>query len=87
MPDVCGEHSRYVQEIGELKGLMEAQKARDVRIEKMLSDIYEKLNSSNVNTAEFKGRIFGGIAVFMAVAMIAGIVGGFIKGAIEHAIK
>lgn len=78
MPEHCEDHTRLVEDTGEIKATLKAQGERLRFIEATVKDIYDKINSNNQRDAYFKGRIAGGIAVIMGMAAIAGTVGAFI---------
>lgn len=84
MPEHCEDHTKLVEDVGELRGTLlsslSSQGKRIESIESMVKDIYEKVNSGNVNNAYFKGRVSGGVAVLITLS-------GLVSAAVAYFIK
>lgn len=82
--DQCTEHGDMMMSLGEIKGSLAALKESHnngmSEIRGYVKDIYEKVNTTGVTNAEFKGRIGGGVAALVAAGTVAGAVGGWIIG-------
>lgn len=82
-PGICSEHMEQTKEIAGMKTMLDMvvkgqesmhkliQEGHDKMMEE-LSKVHDKVNNSNIQNAEFKGRMHGGGSTLMAIiALIA----------------